>query len=290
MMASSQLALRRKAVWGPKRHLIATLFILAATAPQALAASRHAQSGHRAQPGVPHTSRVEKLDKELTARATRNPSNMTRVIVTLQPGAELPPEFARLANRHGKLRIINGDVVDLPNRVIKALSDHPSVFNVRYDRPIARFNYRTSLTVGTRAVQQMLGVTGAGIGVAVVDSGIAMWHDDLTNRSNTLFPFGDQRVAGFVDFVNGQLTPYDDNGHGTHVAGIIAGNGFDSDGQKAGAAPGASLVSLKVLDANGPGGSARSSPRSTGCWRITRPITSASSTCRWGRPSTSRSQ
>jgi len=60
-------------------------------------------------------------------------------------------------------------------------------------------------------------------------------------------------VAGFVDFVNGQLAPYDDNGHGSHVAGIIAGNGYDSNGQKGGAAPDASLVSLKVLDANGNG-------------------------------------
>jgi serine protease AprX len=175
------------------------------------------------------------------------------VIVTLQPGAELPAEYKRFMKRRGTLHIINGDVVDVPNHVLKQLSAHPSVFNVRYDRPVARFNYRTSLTVGTRAVQQLLGLTGAGIGVAVVDSGIATWHDDLTNRSNTLYPYGDQRVAGFVDFVNGQLAPYDDNGHGSHVAGIIAGNGYDSSGQKAGAAPDASLISLKVLDANGTG-------------------------------------
>src|SRR5439155_24226127 len=93
----------------------------------------------------------------------------------------------------------------------------------------------------------------AGVTVAVLDSGVSTWHDDLTNRSSTLYPYGDQRVAGFVDFVNGQLTPYDDNGHGTHVAGIIAGNGYDSAGQKAGVAPDADLVSLKVLDANGQG-------------------------------------
>src|SRR5256886_4498327 len=45
----------------------------------------------------------------------------------------------------------------------------------------------------------------------------------------------------------------DDNGHGTHVGGIIMGNGYDSQGSKSGIAPGASLVSLKVLDANGQG-------------------------------------
>ena len=50
-----------------------------------------------------------------------------------------------------------------------------------------------------------------------------------------------------------RITPYDDNGHGTHVAGIIAGNGYDSNGSKAGVAPDANLVSLKVLDASGKG-------------------------------------
>ena len=46
-----------------------------------------------------------------------------------------------------------------------------------------------------------------------------------------------QRVTKFVDFVNGQTTKYDDWGHGTHVAGIIAGNGYDSNGQRAGHRP-----------------------------------------------------
>ncbi|MBZ5559629.1 MAG: S8 family peptidase, partial [Acidobacteriia bacterium] len=99
-----------------------------------------------------------------------------------------------------------------------------------------------------------LGLTGAGVTVAVIDSGIATWHDDLTNRSSALYPYGDQRVLRFVDFVDGNSgNPHDEDGHGTHVAGIIAGNGFDSDGQKAGAAPDATLVSLRVLDGNGNG-------------------------------------
>src|SRR3989442_1290738 len=107
-----------------------------------------------------------------------------------------------------------------------------------------------------RAVQKTLGLTGAGVGVAIIDSGIATWHDDLTVASGSAsFPFGNQRVAAFMDFVNGQLLPYDDNGHGSHVAGIIAGNGVDSNGKRMGAAPDASLVSLKVLDANGSGAS-----------------------------------
>src|SRR5260370_32243526 len=62
-----------------------------------------------------------------------------------------------------------------------------------------------------------------------------------------------QRVVQFVDFVNGRTAPYDDNGPGSHVAGIIAGNGFDTNGARAGIAPAADLVSLKVLDDHGAG-------------------------------------
>jgi serine protease AprX len=88
----------------------------------------------------------------------------------------------------------------------------------------------------------------------VIDSGVASWHDDLTDgtasgtRAN-----GGQRVAAFVDFVSGVSQPYDDNGHGTHVSGIIAGNGYDSRGSRAGIAPASHLVSLKVLDGEGRG-------------------------------------
>ena len=113
---------------------------------------------------------------------------------------------------------------------------------------------RVAVTVGARAVQETLGYTGAGIGVAVIDSGITTWHDDLTysGTSSVVKTKNGQRVAAFVDFVNNHTSPYDDNGHGTHVAGIIAGNGYDTRGARAGIAPSAHLVGLKVLDRNGP--------------------------------------
>src|SRR6185436_525224 len=117
--------------------------------------------------------------------------------------------------------------------------------------------YRTSVTVGAKVVNETMGYNGAGVSVAVIDSGITAWHDDLAGVGATIYPYGNQRVKKFVDFVNGRTHPYDDNGHGSHVAGIIAGNGYDSRsdtaGSKSGIAPGASLVSLKVLDANGVG-------------------------------------
>src|SRR5438094_1176334 len=252
IVSPDQQGNRRKAVWGPRRTFAVILLVLS-YAPGAFAA---ASRGHaaKAKPGVPGRNAVHtKLDKELTFRAEhQNPLATTSVIVTLQPGAKLPAEFKKYA-RAGKLNLINGHVVDLPNRLLKQLAAHPDIFDVHYNRPIFKHNFRTSLTVGALAAQRAFGVTGAGVGVAVIDSGITTWHDDLTNHTTASYPYGDQRVSAFVDFGNGQALPYDDNGHGTHVAGIIAGNGYDSSGQKAGVAPNASIVSLKVLDANGHG-------------------------------------
>ncbi|HEY7290089.1 MAG TPA: S8 family peptidase [Vicinamibacterales bacterium] len=245
---------RRKAVWGPKRTLLAALLFLVGTAPMASAAGHHGRQGKHLKPGWANSFvRRYRMDDEVTRRSgDRNGANTTKVIVSLVPGAQLPPEFKRFA-RNLNLDIINGVALELPNSVIKKLADHPSVFQLHYDRPIQAHNYRTSVTVGARVVQQSLGYNGAGVGVAIIDSGITAWHDDLTNNSSKVYPYGNQRVSKFVDFIHGRTTPYDDNGHGSHVAGIIAGNGYDSNGEKAGIAPGASLVSLKVLDENGEG-------------------------------------
>src|SRR4051794_27105892 len=250
----TQSVTRRKAVWGPKRSVSAFLVAITCMAPNFAAAKTHSHEAPHKTAGVPGSAaKSYKLDNELTRRSNdRNGSNTTRVIVTLVSGAQLPAEFKKFA-RNVSLDLIHGQVLDLPNGQLKAIANHPSVFRVHYDRPIKSHNYRTGVTVGARTVQDTLGLTGAGIGVAIIDSGIATWHDDLTNNTTKLFPYGNQRVAKFVDFVNGRTLPYDDSGHGSHVAGIIAGNGRDSGGEKAGIAPGASLVSLKVLDANGQG-------------------------------------
>lgn len=85
------------------------------------------------------------------------------------------------------------------------------------------------------------GWTGAGVGVAILDTGLFP-HPDLQDR-----------VAAFQDMVQGRRGPYDDNGHGTHVAGVIGGDGRMSGGQYAGIAPGCRLVGVKVLDGRGNG-------------------------------------
>ena len=82
---------------------------------------------------------------------------------------------------------------------------------------------------------------GKNISVAVLDTGI-FFHPDFSNR-----------ILAFQDFVNHQKSPYDDSGHGTHVAGCIAGNGSLSGGKYSGVAPSCNLIVGKILDKNGDG-------------------------------------
>jgi subtilisin family serine protease len=190
----------------------------------------------------------------LNERASKG--GKTKVIVVLKPGWSADAETKRLGGKLGRsLDLINGKVVELSNGQLRKLADYAGVDRIVYDRPTSGELNRVAVTVGARAVQQSYGYKGTGIGVAVIDSGITAWHADLTylGSSSLVRTKNGQRVAAFVDFVNGRTSPYDDNGHGTHVAGIIAGNGFDTLGARAGIAPDAHLVSLKVLDEQGRG-------------------------------------
>jgi len=97
---------------------------------------------------------------------------------------------------------------------------------------------------GLLGIGSIEGVTGAGIGVAVVDSGISP-HAALANK-----------VVANVSFVTGDSSVLDAFGHGTHVAGIIAGSNVASAVTplyKGGIAPGVRLVNVRVLGANGTG-------------------------------------
>jgi serine protease AprX len=191
----------------------------------------------------------EKLDSLLRLRLFGD--GRSRVVLrAATPGALglVATQTALLGGRVvRRLPGIDALAIEVPNRVLGTLAANPLVARISHDRPVAAAMDRTSTTIGARAVRDQLHVDGTGIGVAVIDSGITPWHDDLGDGA------GGQRVTRFVDFVNGRPAAYDDYGHGTHVAGIIAGNGFDSSGARTGVAPGVHLIALKVLDAAGQG-------------------------------------
>lgn len=85
------------------------------------------------------------------------------------------------------------------------------------------------------------GYFGEEIGIAVLDTGIS-GHPD----------FGERTVC-FRDYINKRNSPYDDNGHGTHIAGIIGGNGNVSNGKYMGIAPKCHFIIIKILDRKGNG-------------------------------------
>jgi len=87
-------------------------------------------------------------------------------------------------------------------------------------------------------------ITGKGVTIAILDTGVDYTHSDLK------FNYIQQ---GSFDFVNNDTDPLDDYGHGTHCAGIICGNGNSSNFQYVGVAPDAKFFAIKILNQNGEG-------------------------------------
>ena len=167
-----------------------------------------------------------------------------RVIVRATDVSEVETQVAAAGGRIGRrLTGISAVVAEVPVQRLLNIASMPGVRGVSLDRRIDGALERTGAAIGARWVTENLGVDGTGVGVAIIDSGITRAHDDLNGN----------RVVQFVDFVDYQTQPHDGYGHGTHVAGIIAGSGFDSDGARRGIAPGAHLIVLKALDEHGDG-------------------------------------
>ncbi|HPZ06942.1 MAG TPA: S8 family peptidase [Candidatus Eremiobacteraeota bacterium] len=92
--------------------------------------------------------------------------------------------------------------------------------------------------------------TGKGVGIAIIDTGVYP-HPDITTPQNPDPNRPLNKITAWVDFVNNRSVPYDDGGHGTHVAGDAAGSGTLSDGKYRAFAPDANIIGLKVLGTSG---------------------------------------
>jgi serine protease AprX len=163
--------------------------------------------------------------------------------------------FADLATRGGKLKFslqhINGAAYRIPVNVLAWLENHPDVAYVSPDR-INKISSDDDIPAVTGDIaRQQFAMDGTGIGIAVIDSGVFN-HDDLQKATGT-----GSRIVYSESFIPGDTSTNDAYGHGTHVAGILAGNGHDSANgyaaQYIGVAPNANIINLRVLDATGAG-------------------------------------
>ena len=204
------------------------------------------------------------IQSDLMAIATNQPNAMLHLIIQKRTtGTQLEQQVLRLGGRITKdLGIINAFAADVPASELAHLTHNSAVRWISLDAPVVKTgcvgtapcvdagklkdHYNKAVHAppvwGMKNPQYL---QGQGIGIAVVDTGIAADHPDLQDATGT------SRVVAAVSFNSTATSPADLYGHGTHVAGIIAGNGASSGGAYVGIAPKANLINVKVSDDQG---------------------------------------
>jgi len=190
-----------------------------------------------------------------------NSAQPVQVIVQYAPGTQPPAQancggllglvncvVSDLLNIVGQLPLINGVVALVDGTGIVNLSNQSNVVYISSDRQLSTLDVAGPAVNAEVAWQS--NYIGTGIGVALIDSGVNS-HPDLYTG---ILPIS--RVVYNQSFISGTSSTNDQYGHGTHIAGLIAGDGLASTGLAysqtfKGIAPGAEIVNLRVLDANG---------------------------------------
>src|SRR5258708_5412661 len=180
------------------------------------------------------------------------PEELIDVIVQARPGSSLDKHRQKMvslgAAHRNSLDIINGSVFRVPASMLPLLEQDPDIAYVSPHRKTIHLSQEDFVLDGSHTTDVInAGYTGYGVGVAVIDSGIRGNHPGLQNLYT-----GALGVVYSQSFVPG-LDANDQYGHGTHVAGIIAGNGQVSGSWMQGVASRVNLINLRVLDANGNG-------------------------------------
>ncbi len=208
---------------------------------------------------MPTVAQAANLHPLLAQIAAESPEQAVAVIVQKAGASDRAEKLAaRLGGTVTKdLHIINAFVAEMTAGAARQLAASPAVRWVSMDGPVESTgkggspgggtpqNYYLD-TLGVRQVWAM-GLKGAGIAVAVVDSGVSSDKDFSANLATG----SGSRLVRQISFSANSSTPNDTYGHGTHVAGIIGGNGFDSGGAYTGVAPEVNLISLKISDDTG---------------------------------------
>jgi subtilisin family serine protease len=231
-----------------QRRLIFTLGFVAALAIVASALSWPGATPARAQS---MSAEKEKVSADLKQKLSGG--NKLNILIKAAASWETTLDNAVKANGGAITKSyanFNVRAASLPASAVSALAGRSDVEYVSLDREVKLLGH-VSLTSGADAASVMANYNptydGAGVGIAVLDSGLDPNHVSLTAESGST-----TRIAYSKDFT-GEGTSADPYGHGTHVASIAAGNGQVSNGAYRGIAPGAKIVNLRVLNSQGKG-------------------------------------
>lgn len=203
-------------------------------------------------------AKEKKISRDLDARigqlatSQQDPGEMIDVIIQFRPGAHLATQVKKMlalgAEHKNSLDVIHGGLFRVPASLLPTLAQDPDVTYVSPDRKVIKSSPEDFILDATQANYVFqYGYDGTGIGIAEIDSGVRTGHPDLVNPMT-----GASRVVYSESFISG-LDASDQYGHGTHVAGLLAGNGRSSGGWMRGIAQNANILNLRVLDANGAG-------------------------------------
>jgi hypothetical protein len=190
-------------------------------------------------------------EEQLSPEKGGPPDGLVKVLIGFKekPG---PAEQAIVKGAGGKIKytykLIPAIAASIPEVAIEALKKNPNITNIEFDSQV--FALDQILPWGVDRIDAEVvhapengGNKGAGVKIAIIDTGVDYNHEDLNDNFN-------KNLLGY-DFVNSDNDPMDDDGHGTHVAGIIAAE--DNNIGVIGVAPEAKLYALKVLDDTGSG-------------------------------------
>ena len=201
--------------------------------------------------GAPNGNQHGKLAPDLDNSAADS-NGPVDVIIQFQRGTSLQDHVTKLlglgARHKTALDVINGGLFRVPASLLDTLANDPDITYISPERPVKGTSPEDYILDATQAnYVYQYGYYGNGIGIAIIDSGVRVNHPDLSNPTT-----GYSRVVYSQSFISG-LDANDQYGHGTHVAGLLAGNGAASGGWMRGIAQKANLINLRVLDANGSG-------------------------------------
>ena len=170
-------------------------------------------------------------------------NKLIQIIVSCEDYIKDYEYVKKMGNIKYKLPMISSYVIEVNENQIKNIIRTEGLIAYELDTHITAQMKRAANEIELRWAHDRR-IYGQGVGVAIVDTGIFPHKDFFANKN---------RITAFYDVINDNNQPYDDNGHGTHVAGIVGGNGKTSKGQYVGIAPKCDLIGVKVLNDKGDG-------------------------------------